>query len=101
MLSRLFAPKVGPNGKVIAVDIAQKFLDHIAKTCKAAGITNVETKLCKEDSVDLPPASVDLFSRTLREYRSVPFTVDTITLFSSQLNPQGAIHTPQRSFALS
>jgi 2'-5' RNA ligase len=47
-----------------------------------------------------PPASADLFCRTLRDYRSAPFTVDTITLFSSQLNPQGAIHTPQRSFAL-
>ena len=47
-----------------------------------------------------PPASVDLFSRTLRDFRSVPFTVDTITIFSSQLNPNGAVHTPQHSFKL-
>jgi 2'-5' RNA ligase len=48
-----------------------------------------------------PPASADLFCRTLRDYRSAPFIVDTITLFSSQLNPQGAVHTAQKSFALS
>lgn len=47
-----------------------------------------------------PPASIDLFTRTLRDYESPPFTVDTVTLFESQLNPKGAIHTPLRTFSL-
>lgn len=47
-----------------------------------------------------PPSSLDLFSRTLRDYRSEPFTVTEVTLFSSQLSPKGAIHTPLRAFAL-
>jgi 2'-5' RNA ligase len=47
-----------------------------------------------------PPASIDLFERTLRDYRSEPFVVDKVTLYSSQLNPKGAIHTPVRVFAL-
>lgn len=47
-----------------------------------------------------PPASLDLFTRTLRDYASQPFTVGEVTLFSSQLSPKGAIHTPQRTFAL-
>jgi RNA 2',3'-cyclic 3'-phosphodiesterase len=47
-----------------------------------------------------PPACIELFSRTLRDFRSEPFTVDRITLFSSKLNPTGAVHTPQREFAL-
>src|SRR6185436_7098179 len=41
LFTRLFAAEVGPKGKVYAVDIAQKFLDHIRKTCAAEKITNV------------------------------------------------------------
>jgi 2'-5' RNA ligase len=47
-----------------------------------------------------PPASIELFTRTLREYRSEPFTVGSVTLFSSQLNPKGAIHTAERLWEL-
>lgn len=47
-----------------------------------------------------PPSSIDLFSKTLREHRSAPFTVDEVILFSSQLNPKGAIHTPLQTFPL-
>lgn len=47
-----------------------------------------------------PPASIELFSRTLKDYRSAPVVVDAVTLYSSRLNPAGAIHTPLRKFAL-
>lgn len=47
-----------------------------------------------------PPASIDLFTKSLRDYVSQPFTIDTVTLFSSRLSPSGAIHTPQRTFPL-
>lgn len=47
-----------------------------------------------------PPSSIELFSKSMRDYRSEPFVVDTVTLYSSQLNPKGAIHTAQRTFAL-
>jgi len=47
-----------------------------------------------------PPASIDLFSKTLRDFRSEPFEVTEVTLFSSQLHQSGAIHTPLRMFAL-
>lgn len=40
-----------------------------------------------------PPASIELFQRTLRDYTSEPFTVDHVTLYSSQLSPKGAVHT--------
>ena len=47
-----------------------------------------------------PPASIELFTRSLREYESQPFAVGTVTLFSSQLHPKGAIHTPLQTFGL-
>ncbi|HET8775247.1 MAG TPA: RNA 2',3'-cyclic phosphodiesterase [Thermoanaerobaculia bacterium] len=48
-----------------------------------------------------PPASIDLFTKSLRDYQSAPFAVREVTLFASQLNPKGAVHTPLRTFALS
>ncbi|MFZ2491757.1 MAG: RNA 2',3'-cyclic phosphodiesterase [Thermoanaerobaculia bacterium] len=47
-----------------------------------------------------PPASIDLFSRSLRDYASEPFAVDHATLFSSELKPTGAVHTPVQTYRL-
>ena len=47
-----------------------------------------------------PPASIDLFCKSLADYRSEKFGVDGVTLYSSQLNPKGAIHTPVRTWPL-
>jgi len=47
-----------------------------------------------------PPASNDLFTRSLRDYASEPFTVEAVTLYQSQLSPKGAIHTPLKTFPL-
>ena len=60
LFTRLFSESVGDKGRVIAVDIAQKFLDHIQKSTREAGLKNVETQLCTGDSTELPPDSVDL-----------------------------------------
>lgn len=60
LFTRQFAQAVGPEGKVFAVDIAQKFLDHVAKTCEEAGLKNVQTILGKDDATGLAPDSVDL-----------------------------------------
>jgi len=47
-----------------------------------------------------PPACTELFVGALQDYASEPFSVDGVTLFSSVLNPNGAVHTPLRKFAL-
>lgn len=47
-----------------------------------------------------PPASIDTFQRGLRDYESDPFPVEKVTLYSSKLNPSGAVHTPLREFTL-
>ncbi|HZY73556.1 MAG TPA: methyltransferase domain-containing protein [Edaphobacter sp.] len=60
LFTRLFAREVGPKGKVYAVDIAQKFLDHIDKSCKKDDIKNVETVRCSQISTNLPESSVDV-----------------------------------------
>jgi RNA 2',3'-cyclic 3'-phosphodiesterase len=47
-----------------------------------------------------PPACIEIFNGALRDFKSEPFAVDAVTLFSSELNPKGAIHTPLRTFPL-
>jgi ubiquinone/menaquinone biosynthesis C-methylase UbiE len=60
LFARLFAKAVGPGGQVYAVDIAPKFLEHVQKTSREAGLRNVTPVLCSPDAVDLPPNAVDL-----------------------------------------
>lgn len=81
LFTRMFSDAVGQDGKVIAVDIAQKFLDHIEKTSREAGRRNVETVLCKADSTELPPASVD-----------VAFICDTYHHFEFPLKSMASLH---------
>jgi ubiquinone/menaquinone biosynthesis C-methylase UbiE len=60
LFTRLIAEKVGPTGKVYAVDIARPFLEHIAADARERGQTQVVTVLCDQDSTKLPAESVDL-----------------------------------------
>ncbi len=60
LYTRLFAKEVGADGQVFAVDIAPKFLEHIQKTSRDAGLKNVSPVLCNFDSVDLPANAVDV-----------------------------------------
>ncbi len=60
LFTRLLAPEVGPQGKVYAVDITKKFIEHIEQTCKEADIKNVQCVVCTDQSTELPPGSVDL-----------------------------------------
>ncbi len=55
-----FARKVGPSGRVYAVDINLKFLDYIARRADEAGIRNLEAVLADEDNSRLPDSSIDI-----------------------------------------
>lgn len=59
LFTRLFSAEV-KDGKVVAVDIAQRFLDHIEITCRENGIRNVETLKCTDTSTELPESSIDV-----------------------------------------
>ncbi len=56
----LFADAVLPGGSVYAVDITPEFLEHIKKRTARAGLKNVTTVRCKDDSVELDKSSIDL-----------------------------------------
>ncbi len=54
------ARRVGPKGKVIAVEVQQKMLDLLAKNLKERNISNVEMVLGGVRDPRLPPGALDL-----------------------------------------
>jgi ubiquinone/menaquinone biosynthesis C-methylase UbiE/intracellular sulfur oxidation DsrE/DsrF family protein len=90
LFTRLFATNLGPEGRVIAVDIAQKFLDHIEVSCRERNIRNVETLLCKDDSTELPPESVDV-AYICDTYHHFEFPIKTMTSLRKAMKPGGRV----------
>jgi len=56
----LFSLAVGPAGRVVAVDIAPLFLDHVRQRAREEALWNVATHLGDERSTKLPLASFDV-----------------------------------------
>jgi ubiquinone/menaquinone biosynthesis C-methylase UbiE len=80
-----FSRAVGDGGKVYAVDILPEFLEHVRRRAEAAGLGNVETVLCAEDSVDLLEHSID-----------VAFVCDTYHHFEYPRSTLQSIHRALR-----
>ncbi len=90
LFTRLFSDAVGKDGRVIAVDISQKFLDHIITTSREAGQKNVETLLCTADSTELPAESVDV-AFICDTYHHFEFPLKTMASLHRALKPGGQI----------
>lgn len=90
LFTRLFASNLGPEGRVIAVDIAQRFLDHIEVTCREQNLRNVETLLCKDDSTELPPESVDV-AFICDTYHHFEFPQKTMISLLKAMKPGGRV----------
>lgn len=59
LYTRMFSNAAGNAGWVYAVEISPVFLHHIQQRAKQEGQANITTVLCPEDSVGLPPESID------------------------------------------
>ncbi len=81
LFTRLFAAAVGGEGRVYAVDIAEKFIRYIEKTSEKAGLKNVVGVVCTEDSAKLPANSID-----------VAFICDTYHHFEFPYRTMNSIH---------
>ena len=90
LFTRLIAKEVGPEGRVFAVDITEKFIQHIDKTCKEQGIKNVESVICSDKSTKLPPKSVDLIF-TSDTYHHFEFPQKTLRSLRRALRPGGQL----------
>jgi predicted methyltransferase len=90
LFTRLFSPKVGQDGRVIAVDISQRFLDHIRDRSRELDQPNVDTLLCDPDSTRLPDSSVDL-AFVCDTYHHFEFPQKTLASLYRALKPGGRL----------
>lgn len=86
LFTHLFANQVGAEGTVYAVDIGPVFLKHIAERAKRDGHDRiVKTVRNTQDSVELPPGSID-----------VAFVCDTYHHFEHPRKMLATIHRALR-----
>jgi predicted methyltransferase len=90
LFTRLFSEAVGSKGRVIAVEISQKFLDHIMLTSRQAGQRNVEVLRAAADSSNLPPESIDV-AFICDTYHHFEFPQKTMTSLQRALRPGGRV----------
>lgn len=90
LFTRLFSDAVGKEGRVYAVDIAQKFLDHIQLSSREAGRLNVTPVLCKTDSTELPADSVDV-AFICDAYHHFEFPAKTMASLHRAMKPGGRV----------
>lgn len=90
LFTRMLADKVGSDGKVYAVDIAEEFVEHIRKAAKDAGLNQIEGVVCEPDFVNLPPASVDVVF-ICDTYHHFEFPYKTMASLHRALKPGGRV----------
>lgn len=84
------AAKVGPKGKVLAVDIQPEMLDIIKKRSKGAKITNVEPVLGEEKDPKLPEGEVDVILM-VDVYHEFNFPFEMTEAMVKSLKPGGRL----------
>jgi predicted methyltransferase len=60
LFTRRMAAKVGPEGRVYAIDISAPLVKHTEETCAEQELKNVTGVVCTPTSSKLPPDSIDL-----------------------------------------
>ncbi len=86
----LLAEAAGSTGKVYAIDIVQKFLDHIEVQKARLGLDNVETVLCSERSIGLPADSIDV-AFICAVYHHFEYPRDSLASIHRALRPGGRV----------
>jgi putative heme-binding domain-containing protein len=84
------AEKVGPKGKVVAVDVQQTMLDLTAETVKKHQLANVEFVLGGESDPRMPAASLDLVL-IANAYHEFSEPEAMVTAVNRSLKPDGRL----------
>lgn len=85
LFTRLFSHRVGPRGKVYAVDISRTFVENILRFSREQGLKNVNGVVNSPRDVMLEAQSIDL-----------AFTVDTYHHFEYPQSMLASIHKALR-----
>jgi predicted methyltransferase len=90
LYTRLFSGAVGDKGWVTAVDINVRFLEHIQARAAQEKQSNITTVLCPQDSVSLPPASIDL-AFICDAYHHFEYPKSTLASLLKAMKPGGSV----------
>lgn len=90
LFTRMFAEKVGDQGRVYAVDISRNFVNNINQTSREKGYSNIVGVLCTKDSVELPEDAVDLVF-ICDTYHHFEFPIKTMKSIRDALKPHGKL----------
>lgn len=90
LYTRLFSQAVGDEGWVFAVDIAPAFLQHINRKMATTGTNNVTGVLAAEDSVRLPPGSLD-FAFICDTYHHFEYPRSTMKSLHRAMKPDATL----------
>jgi len=86
----LFAQQVGPKGKLYAIDIAPKFVEHIRQRAAAQGLAHVNAVLGQEDAIPLPTDSLDV-AFVCDTYHHFEYPKSVLASLHRVLRPGGAL----------
>ena len=90
LFTPMFSKAVGPEGKVMAVDITPGFLELIRSRAEKSGLKNVTTVLCPDDSVGLDPNSIDV-AFVCDTYHHFEYPKETLASIHAALKPGGRL----------
>lgn len=88
--SFLFADAVGPSGRVHAVEISPRFLDHLRAQKKERGASQLQVVEGTDRSVSLAPGSIDL-AFICDVYHHFEHPEATLASLNSALRPGGSL----------
>lgn len=84
------APKVGPRGKVLAVEIQDEMIDALRRRAKERKVANVEIVKGTESDPHLPASSVDLVLM-VDVYHELAYPFEVMTAVHRALKPGGRV----------
>jgi ubiquinone/menaquinone biosynthesis C-methylase UbiE len=83
--------KMVGDGKIYAVDVEPKMIDYLNKKIKDEGYKNIKTILGKEQSVNLPPESIDIML-LVDVYHELSFPYEMARSMMEALKPGGKLY---------
>lgn len=90
LFTRLFADRVGPTGKVYAVDISRPFVENILRTSREQGFINVEGVVNSDKDASLPADSIDI-AFLVDTYHHFEYPVSMLASIRKSLGVDGTL----------
>jgi SAM-dependent methyltransferase len=85
-----FVDGVGKDGKIFAVDISPRFIDHLSELAKSKGWDQVEPVFCTDRETNLEAASIDA-AFICDTYHHFEFPGETMASLHQAMRPNGLL----------